>query len=137
MLFRSNGILFTGSEGRIFVNRGTVAGKPVEDLKDRPLPREAFTLYDFDNVTRPERSGKIDAIVNHMGNFFDCVEARRQPIADVESGHRSVSVCHLGNISCKLGRPVQWDPAAERFVSDPEADALLSRPQRRGFEVRA
>ena len=132
-----NGILFTGSEGRIFVNRGTVAGKPVEDLKDRPLPREAFTLYDFDNVTRPERSGKIDAIVNHMGNFFDCVEARRQPIADVESGHRSVSVCHLGNISCKLGRPVNWDPAAERFVSDPEADALLSRPQRRGFEVRA
>ena len=132
-----NGILFTGSEGRIFVNRGTVAGKPVEDLKDRPLPREAFTLYDFDNVTRPERSGKIDAIVNHMGNFFDCVAARRQPIADVESGHRSVSVCHLGNISCKLGRPVNWDPAAERFVSDPEADALLSRPQRPGFEVRA
>ena len=132
-----NGILFTGSEGRIFVNRGTLTGKPVEDLKDRPLPREAFTLYDFDNRSRPERSGKIDAIVNHMGNFFDCVAARRQPIADVESGHRSVSVCHLGNISCKLGRPVNWDPAAERFVSDPEADALLSRPQRPGFEVRA
>jgi hypothetical protein len=55
----------------------------------------------------------------------------------VESGHRSVSVCHLGNISCKLGRPLQWDPAAERFVSDPEADALLSRPQRKGFEVKA
>ena len=132
-----NGIMFTGSEGRLFVNRENVTGKPVEDLKDRPLPREAFTLYDFDNRSRPERSGKIDAIVNHMGNFFDCVAARRQPIADVESGHRSVSVCHLGNISCKLGRPLQWDPAAERFVSDPEADALLSRPQRKGFEVRA
>jgi hypothetical protein len=48
-----------------------------------------------------------------------------------------VSVCHLGNISCKLGRPLQWDPAAERFVSDPEADGLLSRPQRKGFEVKA
>jgi myo-inositol 2-dehydrogenase/D-chiro-inositol 1-dehydrogenase len=132
-----NGILFTGSEGRLFVNRGTLAGKPVEDLKDRPLPREAFTLYDFDNRSRPDRSGKIDAIVNHMGNFFDCVAARRQPIADVESGHRSVSVCHLGNISCKLGRVLEWDPAAERFVSDAEADGLLSRPQRKGFEVRA
>jgi myo-inositol 2-dehydrogenase/D-chiro-inositol 1-dehydrogenase len=132
-----NGILFTGSEGRLFVNRGTLAGKPVEDLKDRPLPRESFTLYDFDNNSRPERSGKIDAIVNHMGNFFDCVAARRQPIADVESGHRSVSVCHLGNISCKLGRPLKWDPVAERFVSDAEADALLSRPQRKGFEVKA
>ena len=74
-----NGIMFTGSEGRLFVNRGTLAGKPVEDLKDRPLPRESFTLYDFDNRSRPERSGKIDAIVNHMGNFFDCVAARRQP----------------------------------------------------------
>ena len=132
-----NGILFTGSEGRIFVNRENLAGKPVEDLKDRPLPREAFTLYDFDNRTRPERSGKIDAIVNHMGNFFDCVAARRQPIADVESGHRSVTVCHLGNISCTLSRPLQWNPAAERFVNDAEADALLSRPQREGFEVKA
>jgi predicted dehydrogenase len=132
-----NGILFTGSEGRLFVNRGTLSGKPVEELKERPLPREAFTLYDFDNLSRPERSGKIDAIVNHMGNFFDCVAARTQPIADVESGHRSVSVCHLGNISCKLGRAIRWDPAAERFVSDAEANGLLSRPQRPGFEVRA
>jgi hypothetical protein len=72
-----------------------------------------------------------------MGNFFDCVAARTQPIADVESGHRSVSVCHLGNISCKLGRAIRWDPVAERFVSDAEANGLLSRPQRPGFEVRA
>jgi hypothetical protein len=48
-----------------------------------------------------------------------------------------VSVCHLGNISCKLGRPLEWDSAAERFVSDAEADGLLARPQRPGFEVRA
>jgi myo-inositol 2-dehydrogenase/D-chiro-inositol 1-dehydrogenase len=132
-----NGILFSGSEGRIFVNRGVVAGKPVDELRDRPLPREAFTLYDFDNRSRPERTGKIEAIVNHMGNFLDCVAARRQPIADVEAGHRSVSACHLGNISCRLGRKLTWDPAAERFVGDAEADAMLSRPQRRGFEVRA
>jgi myo-inositol 2-dehydrogenase/D-chiro-inositol 1-dehydrogenase len=132
-----NGILFTGSEGRLFVNRENLSGKPVEDLKDRPLPRESFTLYDFDNRERPVRSGKIEAIKNHMGNFFDCVAARRQPIADAESGHRSVTVCHLGNISCTLGRPLTWDPTAERFVSDAEADAMLSRPQRRGFEVKA
>jgi len=132
-----NGILFTGSAGRLFVNRENLSGRPVEDLADRPLPREAFTLYDFDNHTRPAQSGKIDAIVNHMGNFFDCVAARRQPIADVEAGHRSVSTCHLGNIACRLGRPLTWDPAAERFVSDAEADAMLSRPQRAGFEVRS
>jgi myo-inositol 2-dehydrogenase / D-chiro-inositol 1-dehydrogenase len=118
-------------------NRENLSGKPVEELAERPLAREAFTLYDFDNRSRPERSGKIDAIVNHMGNFFDCVATRRQPIADVEAGHRSVSTCHLGNIACRLGRPVTWDPVAERFVSDAEADAMLSRPQRPGFEVKA
>jgi myo-inositol 2-dehydrogenase / D-chiro-inositol 1-dehydrogenase len=127
-----NGILFTGSEGRIFVNRGVVAGKPVDDLRDRPLPRDAFSLYDFDNLSRPERTGKIEAIVNHMGNFFDCVTARRQPITDVEAGHRSVTACHLGNIACRLGRKLTWDPIAERFVGDAEADAMLSRPQRAG-----
>jgi myo-inositol 2-dehydrogenase / D-chiro-inositol 1-dehydrogenase len=48
-----------------------------------------------------------------------------------------VSTCHLGTIACRLGRKLTWDPAAERFVGDAEADALLSRPQRAGFEVRA
>jgi predicted dehydrogenase len=132
-----SGIMFTGSDGRIFVNRENLSGKPVEDLAAKPLPREQFKVYDFDNRSRPERSGKLDAIVNHMGNFFDCIAARKQPISDVESQHRSVSTCHLGNIACRLGRTLKWDPAAERFVSDAEADGLLSRPQRAGFEVKA
>jgi predicted dehydrogenase len=131
------GIMFTGSEGRIFVNRGSLTGKPVEDLVDRPLPREKFTVYDFDNRDRPERAGKIEAIVNHMGNFFDCVAARKQPVSDVVSQHASATTCHLGNIACRLGRPVKWNAAASRFVDDAEADAMLSRPQREGFEVRA
>ena len=72
-----------------------------------------------------------------MGNFFDCVAARRQPLSDAESQHRSATTCHLGNIACRLGRPVRWDAAVERFVSDAEADSLLSRPQRQGYEVQA
>ena len=72
--------------------------------------RDQFALYDFDNLDRPERAGKLDAIVNHMGNFFDCVESRKAPISDVESQHRSVSTCHLGNISMRLGRKLKWDP---------------------------
>ena len=130
-----NGILFTGSDGRIFVNRGTLSGKPVDELQDHPLPRESFGLY-RDNLTRPERSGKIEALVNHMGNFFDSVTSRQQPIADAEAGHRSVSTCHLGNISCRLGRVVRWDPDSEQFLNDKEANAMLSRPQRTGFEVK-
>jgi len=130
-----NGILLTGTEGRIFVNRGDLTGKPVEDLASNPLSREQFNLYQHDNLGRPERSGKLDAIVNHMGNFFDCVATRQLPVSDVESQHRSVSTCHLGNISLRLGRPLKWDPKRERFPDDQEANAMLQREQRTGFEI--
>jgi hypothetical protein len=130
-----NGILLTGDRGRIFVNRGSLEGKPVEDLALDPLPRESLGAYDFDNLQRPERAGKLEAIVNHMGNFFDCIAARRTPISDVPSQHRSAATCHLANISMQLGRPVRWDPQQECFPDDGEANGLLSRPQRTGFEV--
>jgi myo-inositol 2-dehydrogenase/D-chiro-inositol 1-dehydrogenase len=130
-----NGIMFTGTDGRIFVNRGVVQGKPVEELATSPLRREDFNVYGFDNRTRPERAGKLDAIINHMGNFFDCIGSRRKPISDVESQHRSVSTCHLGNIAMRVGRSLKWDPTKETFPGDAPANALLSRPQRSGFEV--
>ncbi|QDT51952.1 Inositol 2-dehydrogenase [Symmachiella dynata] len=132
-----NGVMFEGDEGRIFVNRGTVSGKPVEDLKTKPLNRGDFALYGHDNLDRPERAGKLDAIINHMGNFFDCVVTRETPISDVASQHRSVSVCHLGNIAMRLGRKLQWDPQVELFVDDEEANRWLSRDRRAGFELDA
>jgi hypothetical protein len=70
-----------------------------------------------------------------MGDFFDCAVSRKTPISDIESQHRSVSTCHLGNIALRLGRTLSWNPTSEDFVSDSEANALLSRPQRTGFEV--
>jgi len=130
-----NGITFTGDRGRIFVNRGSLQGKPVDELAAHPLPREALTLYPHDNHERPERVGKLDAIVNHMGNFFDCVASRQAPISDVASQHRSVSTCHLGNISMRLGRPLKWDPQREEFINDSAANGWLKREQRAGFEV--
>jgi len=140
-----NGILFEGTAGRIFVNRGIVSGKAVDELATRPLPRDEFVAYGFDNADTPPRAGKIDAIKSHMANFFDCIAAAEaaggrpphQPISDVESQHRSATTCHLGNIACRLGRPLRWDSAAEQFVGDAEADALLARPQRKGYEVNA
>lgn len=130
-----NGLMFEGEDGRLFVNRGAIAGKPVEELATRPLSRGEFKLYSRDNTARPERMGKLDAIKNHMGNFYDCTRSRETPISDVTSQHRSVSLCHLGNIACRLGRPLRWDPIAETFPDDAEARALLARPQRSGFEV--
>ena len=130
-----NGVMFTGSDGRIFVNRGIVSGKPVEGLKDAPLPREQFKLYSHDNLDRPERMGKLDSIINHMGNFFDCVKTRNRPVSDVVTQHRSVSVCHLANISMHLGRKLTWDPEKERFAGDDEANGRLNRDQRAPYGV--
>jgi predicted dehydrogenase len=131
-----NGVTFEGERGRIFVNRGTISGKPVEDLERDPLPREKFTLYAHDNLARPPRTGKLDAIVNHMGNFFDCIKDRKTPLSDVVSQHRSASVCHLANISMRLNRKVKWDPVREEFLGDEEANRWLSRPQRAPYQIR-
>ena len=130
-----NGILFTGDAGRLFVNRGKITGAPVDALKTNPLSREDWKVYDYDNLERPPRAGKLDAIVNHMGNFFDCVQSRRMPVSDVVGSHRTVSTCHLGNISMRLGRPLKWEPNQEEFIDDKEANTWLKRDQRKGFET--
>jgi myo-inositol 2-dehydrogenase / D-chiro-inositol 1-dehydrogenase len=130
-----NGVLFYGSEGKIFVNRGAIAGKPIDALASSPFKRENFALYKFDNLERPERFGKLDSMINHVGNFLDCVQARKTPISDVESQHRSAATCHLANISMRLGRPLKWNPETEQFVADAEANRMLRREQRAGYET--
>ena len=67
----------------------------------------------------------------HIQNWLDCIKTREKPNADVEIGHRSISVCHLANIARELGRKLRWDPDQERFEDDDEANALLDRPRRR------
>jgi hypothetical protein len=108
---------------------------PVDELEENHFPREAFQLYEHDNLDRPERVGKLDAIVNHMGNFFDCVASRKMPISDYESQHRSATTCHLLNLSIRLKRPLQWDAEKELFVGDEKAGEWLSREQRAGYEI--
>ena len=63
----------------------------------------------------------------HARNFLDCVKSRQRPNADVEEGHRSAVMCHLGNISTRLGRSLRWDAAKEQVIGDPEANRMLSR----------
>jgi hypothetical protein len=98
------------------------------------LGRGDYRLYDFDNLDRPERQGKIDAIKNHMGNFYDCTLSRKTPISDVVSQHRSVSLCHLGNIAMHVGETLSWNPETEQFTNS-AANKLLRRDQRQGFEI--
>lgn len=133
--YTRNGIMFEGDAGRLFVNRGTITGRPVEELGTKPLVRADFKLYAHDNTERPERMGKIDSIKNHMGNFYDCTLSRKTPVSDVVSQHRSVSLCHLGNIAMRVGGVLKWDPDREEFIGRPEANKHLRREQRAGFET--
>lgn len=67
---------------------------------------------------------------DHHRNFIDCIKNRGQTAAPVEVGHRSVSICHLGNIAMRLKQKLRWDPGAERFTNSDEANQMLSRPMR-------
>ena len=119
-----NGILFEGTEGRIFVNRGKLTGKPVEDLKDKPLPEGAIEkIY----------GGKVSG--NHTINFIEGIKARKQPISDVWSHNRMLEICHLSNISMRLGRELKWDPVKREIIGDAQANSFLARENRKGFEI--
>jgi predicted dehydrogenase len=118
-----NGVTFEGDKGTLFVSRGSLTGRPVEELKDHPLPEGAIEkLYGG----RP---------TSHMANFFQCLKSRKQPISDVFSHHRSITTCHLANIAIRLGRKLTWDPVAEQIVGDSEAQSWQSRAQRKGYEI--
>jgi len=71
----------------------------------------------------------------HLQNWLDCIKTRSRPNADVEIGHRSASVCPFGNNVRELGRKLHWDPQNERFVADDEANTLVARTPRKGFEL--
>ena len=74
---------------------------------------------------------------DHHGNFLDCIKTRKLPICDVAIGHRSASVCHLGNIAIRTGRKLTWDPVKEEIVGDQEAAAMVSRPYRSPWSISA
>jgi len=67
---------------------------------------------------------------DHKRDFLNCIKTRKDPIAHVEIGHRSASICHLGNIAMLTGRKLKWDPERESFLNDPEANRMLFRSMR-------
>ncbi|MBX6316263.1 MAG: Gfo/Idh/MocA family oxidoreductase [Isosphaeraceae bacterium] len=116
-----NGVKFIGENGDwIFVNRSKIEASDPK-LLDEPLSEGAIRLYKSDD---------------HMRNFLDCVRSRETPICPAEVGHRSVTVCHLGNISMRLGgRKLVWDPQQERFFGDALAQQMLSREMRAPWKL--
>ena len=113
------GAIFIGDKGRIEIKRGSVIADPPELLKDAP-----------EGTTEGPGENRF-----HIANFIECVRSRRKPNAHEEVGHRSTTVCHLVNICRELSDRLRWDPRAERFEGDEEANRLLSRPRRKGYEL--
>ncbi len=108
------GVTFTGTDGEVYVKRGRYSVTPKE--LDGPVP--AGTV----DVRHPHGG--------HMGDFLHCCKTREKPVAHEVIGHRSCTTCHIGNIAVRLGRKLRWNPDAEQFVGDDEANRWLSKPMR-------
>lgn len=124
-----NGILITGEKGRIFVNRRKLTGKPVEDLKDNPLPEDAIKKV-YKNLPMEANERK-----QHWANFLHCHREQIEPISDVHSHMEMLNICHLAGISARFGRDLKWESVTEEIVGDDQANAFLSRPYREGYEI--
>jgi predicted dehydrogenase len=128
-----NGIMFTGKDNsRFLVNRGKIVGRPVEELKQRPLADDALGSLYLDDPTSLDGYGG-DGF--HMANFMDCVKTGKTPASDLQSHHRMLNVCHAINVSMRLNRKVVFDPKTETFGDDALANSFIQREQRKGFEI--
>ncbi len=120
-----NGILFEGTEGRLFVNRGKITGKPIDDKIDEGKfgDEDLVKLY------------KGKPFEGHKQNFFRCIAEGGLPVSDVFSHVQTMNTCHLAAIAARVGRVIKWDPKAEKIVGDEVAAKLFAREQRKGFEI--
>ena len=118
---QQHGVKFEGADGWIWVTRGSIEASNPEFLTT-PLSADAIRLYESND---------------HMGNFFDCIRTRKAPICEAEIGHRSASLCHLGVLSLRLGRKLQWNPETEQFVGDADANHGLRRELRKPWSYDA
>jgi hypothetical protein len=107
-------IRFEGTDGWVDVSREGLNTEP-ESLKKEAIGPNEIHLYKSRD---------------HIQDFLDCMRSRKQPIANVEIGHRTATLCHLGNIAMLLGQKLKWDPQQERFTEDESANNMLARSMR-------
>ncbi len=120
-----NGVLFEGTKGRMFVNRGKITGTPIEENWDQGQfgPEDLERLY----------KGKPHE--GHKHNFYRCIREGGLPVSDVFTHVQTMNTCHLCSIAARLGRTIRWDPQAEKIVGDEQGATLFARQPREGFEI--
>lgn len=132
-----NGVRFEGTKGWIFVSRGDYQ---VTSSDPGAGPTRAKKLDASDPAILTSEIGKnefhLPVSTDHHANWLESIRDNTQNIAPVEEAHRSCSACLLHHIAMKLNRKLQWDPAKERFNGDEAANRMLSRPQRKQYEVK-
>jgi predicted dehydrogenase len=113
----AGGAIFIGEQGTLTIDRNKATSDPPE------IAQEAL------------KAAAAPPPPSHMADWVACIKDRARPVADVEVGQRSATVCHLGNIARLVGRRLRWDPVRETFPDDAEAAALLDRPRRKGYDL--
>lgn len=114
------GITFEGEKGTLWVNRGKIEATPAELLQ---IQLSGSDIH-------------LEVSKDHYEHFLSCIKSRKRPITDVEIGHRSATVCHLGNIAVRSGEKVTWDPKAETIVGNTKQAAMMERPYRSPWHLR-
>ena len=116
---KSQGTEFVGQKGSLFVYRGGLVADPPELLQSVDVPPIV----------------KKEANYAHVQNFIDCVKSRKTPAADISIGHRSATVCHLGNIAVRTGKKIHWNPNTETIEGDAEAAKWLTKDYRKPYSL--
>ena len=115
------------------VARVVAGGHPVGG--PQPAPESDPQPQYWTEPVKDTSGDRQDQYILHARNFLDCIKSRKEPISDLESCHRTVTVCHLANISLRLGRKILWNADKEEIVNDLEAARMLDRPYRAPWDA--
>lgn len=119
-------LAFHGTKGLLTMSRRGFKVTPETWKGDPPSDKPAM---------EPMQEPASDMDAAHVRNFLDCVKSRQRPVADVEEGHRTATMCHLGNIATRLGRSLKWDAGTEEFVGDSDANRRLHYEYRKPWKL--
>ena len=124
------GAVFVCEKGKLEINRNKFTSNPLDIAEE---------LRKKVDITEEERKWSDELALWqarwHMQDWLDCIHSRKTPVADVEIGHRSITVCHLANITRQTNRRLKWDPVGEHFVGDDDANRYVARSRRKGYEL--
>jgi predicted dehydrogenase len=119
-------LVFHGTKGALSLSRGGFTVAPETWRGEAQSNQPAMEAM---------KEPRSEMEIAHVRNFLDCVKSRRRPVADVEEGHRTATMCHLGNIATRLGRGLRWDAGKEEFIGDADANRRLHYEYRKPWKL--